>query len=245
MLTKRLLLLTISIVSLTALFSSCEEALFSSDEEDKKVVTPKISEGVIHFELSYPYYEDAFMASIMPDEMEMTFKNNVYRNHVTKGGLFSSTVIADCNNKTLILILDLGPKRIYCTLDKSLTNKMLMNYPIPDILKVSESHPIAGTFCDKKIAIFDYLADGYDVELYETFDVDIKNSNWCNQYSEIDGVLLGYEIKQFGIQARMIATKMKSIAVNDSIFNVPQGFKEVTLDRMLFEMDDISKSFSY
>ena len=208
MLTKRLLLLTISIVSLTALFSSCEEALFSSDEEDKKVVTPKISEGVIHFELSYPYYEDAFMASIMPDEMEMTFKNNVYRNHVTKGGLFSSTVIADCNNKTLILILDLGPKRIYCTLDKSLTNKMLMNYPIPDILKVSESHPIAGTFCDKKIAIFDYLADGYDVELYETFDVDIKNSNWCNQYSEIDGVLLGYEIKQFGIQARMIATKM-------------------------------------
>ena len=83
-----------------------------------------------------------------------------------------------------------------------------MKYPIPDILKVSEFDSIAGTFCEKKIAIFDYLADGYDVELYETFDVDIKNSNWCNQYTEIDGVLLGYEIKQFGIQARMIATKM-------------------------------------
>ena len=237
MLTKRLLLLTISIVFLSALFSSCEEG--------EKVVSPKISEGVIHFELSYPYYEDAFMASIMPDEMEMTFKNNVYRNHVSKGGLFSSTVIADCNNETLILILDLGPKRIYCALDKSLTNAMLMNYPIPDILKVSEFDSIAGTFCEKKSAIFDLLADGYDVELYETFDVDIKNSNWCNQYSEIDGVLLGYEIKQFGIQARMIATKMDSVAVNDSIFNVPQGYKEVTLERMLFEMDEISKSFSY
>ena len=237
MLTKRLLLLTISIVFLSALFSSCEE--------DIKVVVPKISEGVIHFELSYPYYEDAFMASIMPDEMEMTFKNNVYRNHVTKGGLFSSTVIADCNNETLILILDLGPKRIYCALDKALSSAMLKNYPTPDILKVSEFDSIAGAFCEKKNAIFDYLAGGYDVELYETFDVDIKNSNWCNQYSEIDGVLLGYEIKQFGIQARMIATKMESIAVNDSIFNVPQGFKEVTLERMLFEMDEISKSFSY
>jgi hypothetical protein len=237
MLTKRLLLLTISIVFLSALFSSCEEG--------EKVVTPKISEGVIHFELSYPYYEDAFMASIMPDEMEMTFKNNVYRNHVSKGGLFSSTVIADCNNETLILILDLGPKRIYCSLDKALASAMLKNYPTPDILKVSEFDSIAGTFCEKKSAIFDLLADGYDVELYETFDVDIKNSNWCNQYSEIDGVLLGYEIKQFGIQARMIATKMDTVAVNDSIFNVPQGFKEVTLERMLFEMDEISKSFSY
>tara|TARA_B110000285_G_scaffold91022_1_gene104325 strand:+ start:4120 stop:4833 length:714 start_codon:yes stop_codon:yes gene_type:complete len=237
MLTKRLLLSTISIVCLSALFSSCQE--------DKKVVLPKISEGVIHFELSYPYYQDAFMASIMPDEMEMTFKNNVYRNHVSKGGLFSSTVIADCNNETLILILDLGPKRIYCTLDKSLTSKMLVNYPIPDILKVREFDSVAGAFCEKKSAIFDHLADGYDVELYETFDVDIKNSNWCNQYSEVEGVLLGYEIKQFGIEARIIATKMDTVLVNDSIFSVPQGFKEVTLERMLFEMDEISKSFSY
>jgi hypothetical protein len=237
MLTKRLLLITISIVFLSALFPSCEE--------DKKVPTPKISEGIIHFELSYPYYEDAFMASIMPDEMEMTFKNNVYRNHVTKGGLFSSTVIADCNNETLILILDLGPKRIYCALDQLLVSEMLMTFPVPDILKVNEFDSISGAFCEKKSAIFDHLADGYDVELFETFDVDIKNSNWCNQYSEIDGVLLGYEIKQFGIQARMIATKMDTVAVNDSIFSVPQGFKEVTLERMLFEMDEISKSFSY
>ena len=70
MLTKRLLLLTISIVFLSAVFSSCKEG--------EKVVPPKISEGVIHFELSYPYYEDAFMASIMPDEMEMTFKNKLW-----------------------------------------------------------------------------------------------------------------------------------------------------------------------
>ena len=69
MLTKRFLLLPIAIVFISALFSSCEE--------EEKVIAPKISEGVIHFELSYPYYEDAFMASIMPDEMEMTFKNNI------------------------------------------------------------------------------------------------------------------------------------------------------------------------
>ena len=237
MLTKQLFLLTISFVFLSALFSGCEEG--------ENLEPPKISEGVIHFELSYPYYEDAFMASIMPDEMEMTFKNNIYRNHVSKGGLFSSTVISDCNKETLILILDLGPKRIYCSLDKSLASDMLAKYPTPDILKASEFDSIAGAFCEKKTAIFDYLADGYDVELCETFDVDIKNSNWCNQYNEIEGVLLRYEIKQFGIQARMIATKMDTVSINDSIFNVPEGYSEVTLERMLFEMDEISKSFSY
>jgi len=237
MLTKRLLLFFILIVSLSGFFSSCEE--------EENIVVPKLTEGVLHFELSYPYYEDAFMASIMPDEMEMTFKNNVYRNHVSQGGLFSSTVIADCNAETLILILDLGPKRIYCSLDRALTDTMLMNYPIPDILKVNEFDSIAGTFCEKKSAIFDHLEDGYDVELYETFDIDIQNSNWCNQYREIEGVLLGFEVEQFGIQARMKATKLDSVKVNDSIFNIPQGFKEVSLERMLFEMDEISKSFSY
>jgi len=237
MLTKRLLLITILILSFSTFFTSCKE--------EEKVIVPKISEGVLHFELSYPYYEDAFMASIMPDEMEMTFKNNVYRNHVSQGGLFSSTVIADCNNETLILLLDLGPKRIYCLLDKSLTDTMLLNYPTPDILRLNEFDSISGAFCEKKSAIFDHLEDGYDVELFETADIDIKNSNWCNQYKEIEGVLLGYEIEQFGIQARMIATKLDSVEVNDSIFNIPQGFKEVTLDRMLFEMDEISKSFSY
>lgn len=237
MLIKRLLLLTTTIISLLALFSSCGEG--------GSATAPKISEGVIHFDLSYPYYEDAFMASIMPDEMEMTFKNNVFRNHVSKGGLFSSTVISDCNNETLILILDLGPKRIYCELDKLQTKEMLNNYSVPDILRVNEYDSISGTLCEKKSAIFDQLADGYDVELYETADVDIKNSNWFNQYNKIEGVLLGYEIEQFGIQARMIAKKMDTVAVNDSIFNIPSGFKEVTLARMLFEMDEISKSFSY
>ena len=237
MLTKRLIFLSIFTISLSAFFVSCKE--------EEKVVVPKLSEGEIHFELTYPYYEDAFMASIMPDEMLMTFKNNVYRNHVSQGGLFSSTLIADCNNETLVLMLDLGPKRIYCKLDKALTDTMLMSYPFPDILRINEYDSVAGTLCEKKDAIFDQLEDGYDVELFETNDIDIKNSNWCNQYSQIEGVLLGYEVEQFGIQARMKATKIDSTSINDSIFSIPEGFKEVPLDRMLYEMDEISKSFSY
>ena len=38
----------------------------------------------------------------MPDVMTMEFKDNVYKNTVTKGGLFSTTIISDCNKKEMI-----------------------------------------------------------------------------------------------------------------------------------------------
>lgn len=237
MLTKRLLLFSFLSLILSTIFVGCKEKV--------KPEEPKIKEGEVHFELTYPYYEDAFMASIMPDEMVMTFKDNVYKNCVSQGGLFSTTLIADCNNQTLIMILDLGPKKIYSELDKSLTDTMLLMYPIPDIERIREHDSVAGAYCEKKLAIFDNLKDGFDVELYETEDIDIENSNWCNQYGAIDGVLLGYEVEQYGIQMRFNATSIDTVKVDDSAFDIPEGFKKVPLERMLYELEEIFKSFSY
>jgi len=215
--------------------------LVSCQPEEKE--KPKIKEGILTFEVTYPYYRDNFMASLLPDEMTMTFKDNVYKNYITKGGLFSTSVISDCNNEILILTLDFGPKKIYTKLDKALTDTMLLMYATPDIIMMNEYDSIAGFNCERKMAVFDDLADGYDVELFETEDIEIKNSNWCNQYKDIENVLLGYEIGQYGLQSRMRAISFDdSTKVTSKDFEVPDNFKEVPLDRMLYEMEEIFKS---
>ena len=209
----------------------------------KEKEKPKIKEGILTFEVTYPYYRDTFMASLLPDEMTMTFKDNVYKNYITKGGLFSTSIISDCNNQTLILTLDFGPKKIFTKLDKALTDTMLQMYAIPDIITLNEYDSLAGFLCERKMAVFENLDDGYDVELLETEEIEIKNSNWCNQYQEIDNVLLGYEIGQYGLQSRMRAISFDDTTkIDNKEFEVPENFKEVPLDRMMYEMEEIFKS---
>lgn len=208
----------------------------------EEVEIPKLKEGEIIFEVTYPYYTDGFMASLLPDEMVMTFKDNIYKNSVTKGGLFTTTIIADCNIKELTMMLDFGPKKIYCVLDTLLTREMLTRFPVPDILSAQNYDSLAGMRCSKSMAIFNNLEDGYDVELFETQDIDIKESNWCNQYSEVDGVLLGYELEQYGLQMRMRATELDSIKVDLKSFAIPETYKQVPMERMLYELEEIFKS---
>lgn len=203
---------------------------------------PKLKEGEIKFEVTYPYYTDGFMASLLPDEMVMTFKDNIYKNSVTKGGLFTTIIISDCNKKELTMMLDFGPKKIYCILDTALTAEMMQRFSVPDIIEANKIDSLAGMKCNKKLAIFDDLEDGYDVELFETNEIDIKNSNWCNQYKEIDGVLLGYEIEQYGLQMRMRAMELDSVKVDSTAFIIPTIYKEVPMDRMLYELEEIFKS---
>lgn len=226
--------LTFSILILFLFLIGCQP------EETEK---PKIKKGILKFEVTYPYYKDSFMASLLPDEMTMTFKDNVYKNYITKGGLFSTSFISDCNNETLILTLDFGPKKIYSKLDKALTDTMLKMYAIPDIIDLEEYDSIAGFDCERKMAVFESLSDGYDVELLETDEIEIKNSNWCNQYKDVKNVLLGYEIGQYGLQSRLRAISFDDTTkIDKKDFEVPENFKEVPLERMMYEMEEIFKS---
>jgi hypothetical protein len=222
--------------SLSLLFIHCGE---------EKVEEPKkIKEGTVEYLVTYPYYEDDFMVKLLPDVMTMSFKDNVYKNEVSKGGLFTTTLISDCNKQTFTMMLDFGSKQMYCVLDKNLTDTMVAKlFKIPDIIKVNSFDSIAGLPTARYNAVYKGLEDGYDCEVLTTSAIEIKNYNWCNQYSALkDEVLLGYEVAQYGMVMRFLATKVTEAPLPKDSFAVPAGFEEVTLDRMIYEMEEIFKS---
>lgn len=207
---------------------------------DEEVVKPVIKEGVISFSITYPYYKDDFMVALMPDVMTMEFKDNVYKNTVTKGGLFSTTIISDCNKEEMFMTLDFGSKQLYTKLNRDLVDTILLKrFSIPDLLPVDNLDSLAGMKCEKYIAVYETLNDGYDCELYTTKDVQIKNSNWCNHFNAVEDVLLGYEAEQYGLVMRFVADSVSEKKISSDAFKVPADFKEVSLEQMLFQMQEI------
>lgn len=221
-------------VALVLIQSSCEEA----GEESKR---PALKEGRVYYSLTYPYYTDEFMVVLLPDVMTMEFKNNVYKNTVSKGGLFTTTLISDCNKKELVLMLDFGSKKIYTKLDSIQIKDYLKNYPIPDLLNLATNDSLGGLHCEKYQAVYQTLEDGYDCEIYTTDEIDITESNWCNPFSELPGVMMEYEVAQYGLVTRMKADSVAQETVSDDVFVVPGDFKEVSLEQMLFQMEEIFK----
>ena len=108
------------------------------------------------------------------------------------------------------------------------------------ILELKQAQKLLGFECNKHYGLFENLEDGHDVEIIETQDIPIKNSNWCNQYNHFKGVLLGYEIEQFGMIMKLTATSIKKPkTISDSIFEIPKKHKKVSLERFLKEMEII------
>jgi hypothetical protein len=226
-------LLIISIFSMVV-FYGCSS-------EDKKV-----SEGVLEFKIQYPYYTDGFMQGLLPNTMVMTFKDDKYKIEIAKGKMFASTLMSDCKNKTLTIMLDFGPKKIYTVLDEQQTFKYVNDqFSEPEVYSMNYMDTLAGFKCEKHYAVFDDLVNGHDVELMSTNQILLTNSNWCNQYRSVPGVLLQYELEQYGLVMNFRATEFKGTKVESSVFDIPAGFKEVTLEKMLYEMQEIFSTLNY
>lgn len=194
----------------------------------------KHNEGLITYDVSYPYY-DGSMGNIMPSEMTLYFKDDVYASELSSGGFFMNKFLVDNKKKTLThQVKTIGTKAICYVNEQSIEN-MLGEFPDFDIIYTEQSDSVAGFLCKKAIAIFHDVSHP-DMVIYYTDAKAVSgmnNSNWCNQFREIPGVLLQYEIQQFGLRTRFTARSFEKIEVPEGALDVEEGFTEVGVEDML------------
>jgi len=221
------------IVCLITLFSSC----------NNKSKNNAISEGQIVFNIKYSKALTKNWSFILPKNMTMSFKDNKYKIETSARGFMNSSLISDCNKKQLIMTLEMGLNKIYAVLDEKTTNEMLDLYPEYEIVKSNLKEKIISYPCNIYYGVFENIDDGKDVTLYSTNDIEIKESNWCNQFKDVDGLLLKYQANQFGIDMTFTAdTLYSNISIADSIFDIPAKFKKVEYRVFIKEMEDLSSS---
>ena len=234
MVKKISILLTLCLTASLLFF--CTKQVDSSNE---------LSQGVVEFDISYPVKNyNSYMEKLIPKKMTMYFKNNVYKNEVAVGHIFTSSIITDCNNKEMVMMLHLNPEKIFTRLNERQVEEMLSKNPTPEIITSNSKDSIIGLVCKRHYGIYDELKDGRDVQLNETNKINITNSNWNNPYNMINGVLTNYEVERFGLNMQFKASQINTQKlVSDSTFIIPENYNEVSLDVYLQKMNDIFSTF--
>lgn len=206
----------------------------------------RLREGMIEYNVTFPYMEDEnnMMVSLLPDKMYLHFQKDQFVSELaTVGGLFKNRFVSDQKDRKLIHQMKIFKKKLESDFDETSIQRQLMNLPNLTIIETNEVDSIAGFACKKAIGIFDHVALP-EMVIYYTNDINLDSPNWCTQFHAIDGVLMQYEIEQFGIRMRFRANTVQGLDVNPEILEPEPGYERVTPDQLEVEIAELLNSFN-
>jgi GLPGLI family protein len=197
-----------------------------------------ISEGVIEYDAE-PVDKAHPMADLAPTKMTVKFKENKSCVDLSAGmGLFSTSFISDPDSRTMIQLVKLLNKKYAHVFDTIELRKENEKTPKMVVQKTNETKMIAKYKCKKAHISFPGTDNpGFDV--FYTTDIDIQNPNWSNPFSEIEGVMMEYQMTRHGMEMHFIARAVNCIEVDDAVFEVPEDYKVIGKP----ELDDLFEAF--
>ncbi len=214
----------LSVLSLIALFSM----LFwgGCKHEDEKF----ISEGRIEYAAALVDQTNS-MANMAPSKMIIKFKKNKSCVEMSAGmGLFTTCFVSNPEDKSLTQMVKLLNKKFWLSENSSEIKKENDSYKF-EIKPSSDTKLIAGYKC-QKATVHVKGSDDPDFTIYYTKDLNIHNPNFFNPFSAIDGVLMEYQMKKFGLEMKFVANKVIKESVDDAIFEVPSDYKKISQKEM-------------
>jgi len=207
---------------------------------NNSIFTGKIKEGTLVYEISYLDDESENpLISLLPKEMTIKFKNNNTISYIEGFfGTFKLMYITDYEsgkNSSVLRILD---KKYIYSADTSQLPAGYNDMENIKITKLDSTVNIIGYKC-KVARCYCPAISKDDLMIYYTYDIKIKNPNSNNPFKDIDGVLMGFQVKLAGINMKFIAKEVIKEEVSDSEFVAPEGFKSVSKS----ELEEVLKSF--
>lgn len=173
------------------------------------------------------------MASLAPNKMTIKFKNDKSCAEMSAGmGLFSTSFISDPETKSMIQLVKLLNKKFSLVQKEADIKKENEEYKV-DLTPTNETKLIAGIKCQKMHAkVKGGDASDYEFDVYYTTELGIKNPNFANPYSKIDGVLMEYQMKKFGLEMKFTAKSIKKEEIEDANFELPADYKPISQQEM-------------
>lgn len=185
-----------------------------------------ISEGAITYDAEVVDADNP-MASLAPAKMVVKFKNNKSSVEMSAGmGLLTTSFISNPETKTLTQLIKLMNKKFSLVQNAAELKKENELYNL-EIIPTKQTKMIAGYNC-KKATVHYKGGDPSDYDIYYTTGLDIKNSNFANPYYMIEGVLMEYKIKKFGLEMKFTAKSVAKQNVDDAEFELPTDYKRIT-----------------
>lgn len=220
---------------LAPLFSGCGTALLDN----------KVAEGVIEYALTFPEYDpNGIMAGMLPERTTLTFADDKQVAELSAGmGIFRTTMVTDGIAKTMDHHLSLMSKKMVAHMIPRDLGLFNAESGTPTILYTQDRDTIAGYPCKRAIAVFDRI-DHSEIDLWYTDDIALKDPNWYGPFAEIPGVLLRYDVVQYGMRMRLDAISVTPGEVDAAKFNVKTDFEQVPAEVLHKELAEVLGTFS-
>lgn len=205
----------------------------------------RVGEGVIEYALSFPDYDpNGLMAGMLPERSTLTFKEDKQVAELSAGmGVFRTTMVTDNDSRAMDYHLSLMSKKIVAHMAPSDLELFNPSKNKPTILYTSEVDTIAGYPCRKAVAIFDDM-DQAECELWYTDRIQIADPNWFGPFAEIPGVLLRYDVVQYGMRMRLNAITVTPAEVDATKFDAKREFQQVPAAVLHHELAEVLGTFS-
>ncbi len=200
-----------------------------------------IKEGIIEYDITYPKVDpNNMMVSGLPSKAFLRFKNNNMVNDMSgMMGLISITYISNQTTKKVAQTLTLISKKYVSDISTEEMKKMNDSY-LSGIESGKNTQEIAGFKCKEAIVT---LQNGETVHVFYTNDIGIKNPNWSNPYSKIDGVLMDFQMERYGLTMHLKAKSVLAQKIDDNTFDVSSDHKKIPfaeLEKILQELNPAS-----
>ncbi|GIV30260.1 MAG: hypothetical protein KatS3mg028_1326 [Bacteroidia bacterium] len=191
----------------------------------------KKSEGVIEYKVEavdklHP------LAGLAPDKAVLKFKDDKYRIEMSTMGVFKTIFILDGNKKTLTEMIKFMDIKNACIETQEDLIKEANLSPLK-FKSTNEEIKIAGYKAKKLIAYYVYNpppADSFEV-LYTT-QLEPKNIYDLSAYKGINGMLMKYRLKKWGLELEFTAQKVSLEQVPDEEFELPSYYKIISKEEM-------------
>jgi len=210
---------------------------------DGKFFGKGISEGMIKYDLSFPYLSEDQMqiANLLPDEMTYTFTKDENQSIISSIG-FKTMIHAVEGSKELKHYVKVLSKKVRCEYDESGVTQLIDSYPDIHIVETNQTDTLAGVVCKKAVGIFSDINQP-SMDIYYTEEFNVKNPNWCNQFAGLNGTLMMFEMEQFNLRMRLKANSIQEIPCEDIEFVKDDSYKNVDANQMNHELQEIFSSF--
>lgn len=189
-----------------------------------------ISEGTITYNAEVVDSESP-MAMLAPSKMTFKFKNNKSAVEMSAGmGMLTTSFISDPETKIFTQLIKLIGEK-YSVIQNAAEIKKENELFNLEVIPTKETKIIAGYNC-KKVNVHYKGEESSDSYAYYTTDLNVQNPNFASPFYMLDGVLMEFQIKKFGLEMKFTATSVVEEDVDNSTFGLPDDYKQISLEEM-------------
>jgi GLPGLI family protein len=193
-------------------------------------------EGIITYDIKVDS-DNPQVAQMMQGSTIKTYIKGDMSRTETSMGMYSNIVIANRKkpDETVMLMNIMGNKYQLKLDDKA---KKEAEKNAPDVKYLDGTKTIAGYACkEAQLTMTDKKSGNkYTSDIFYTDQLPYNNEGTESQFKGLKGFPLSYSVKQSGMSMNMTAKSIDKQAVPDSVFNVPTGYKLMTMDEMQKDM---------